>query len=220
VRWNFVAGIFLGAVLFSRPGSRDDAALPLLAVLLISAFIGALPGLELDANLFGFEGRGFRRLLLAPIPLGGALRSISLASLLLSLPYAFVAIGIWSLVFGAFEPRVLALMVFSAMVGVLLLKSAGIWGSVLLPRPCEYGVVFRNQSGAGNWLMFGAAFALLIGALAARFLVGDEGLIRYWWAASVVVVVSAAVYVWTLIVGGRVLDRRRETVLNVVEQRG
>lgn len=196
------------------------SAVPLPVLLGTAVFAGVMGTSMLDYNLFGFEGGGFRRLLLAPVSPREVLRTISLASLLIGLCLAMLVIGVWSVVLPAMaDPRVVALMVCAAATGLFVFHGLGIWTSVLAPKPVTWNAWFRNQqSGLAQFVAFGAVIGFIVVLFALRGWAASGALVRYWWAAAAVPLLCGLFYARCLAAGGRLLAARRERVLSMLER--
>jgi hypothetical protein len=220
VRMNCLVAVVIGTNFAFNGIGQSTGAVPLPVLLGTAVFAGAMGTSMVDYNLFGFEGTGFRRLLLAPVSPREALRTISLASLLIGSCLAVLVIGVWSVVVPAMaDPRVVALMVCAAATGLFVFHGLGVWTSVLAPKPVAWNAWFRNQqSGLAQFVAFGAAIGFIVVLFALRGWAASGALVRYWWAAAAVPLLCGLFYARCLAAGGRLLAARRERVLSMLER--
>jgi hypothetical protein len=217
---NLLIGLVFGTFLAMGGTGAASGRPAVMATLIVAAFIGIFPTLEFDINIFGYERHGMRRLLLLPVPSSVLLRSVALASLLFGLAYAVVAIAAGSVFLAALgDPRFVVILLCVALSGLLVLKGVAIWTSVLLPRASEYGVVFRNQSGLGVYVVMAAGAIVAAAIASAGPWIRSGAMLASWWAAPAVPLLCAVWYFMCLTLGGRTFERRRERILAAVDRR-
>jgi hypothetical protein len=220
VRMNCIFTIVIATnFAISGFGQRSESV-PLPVLLGVATFVGGMGTSIIDTNLFGFEGSGFRRLLLTPVAPRAALRAISGATLLLGACLSVAVIGVWSFVVEAFaDPRVVVLALFATASGLFFFHGLGVWTSVLAPKPVEWNAWFKNQqSGVSQFVTLAGMLGFVALFFAARGWAASGVLVRYWWAAAIVPLLCGVFYAQCLERGGRLLDARRERVLSMLER--
>lgn len=204
--------------------SRSDAS-PMgafLSALGLISLTGMMCTGALPLNIFGFDAAGFRRYLLQPVAPARILRATSLAGLIPGATLIPPVLFLWML----FPPvptdaRMLAMLISSAVVGLLLFHTLGLWTSLLSPRPIEFNLQFGNKlSLAANVVMMGCfvgSFMLLPTGLRA---LGASTVMRYWWVAPLILFATIGSYLLSLRAGALVFAARRERILSLLEGRG
>lgn len=197
------------------PESRFLLALPFMA---IAGFTAAF---SMSANVFGYDGTGFRRYLLLPVSPVKVMRAATVVPLGLGSLAIMFLLAAW-IVFAPLhtDGRMLAMLLSSGVGGLLLLTALATWATLLSPRKTEFTSNFgNNMSLGGNILVIGsfAVFAVCSALLAelGRF----ETVIAWWWVAPLFVLFDAAVLRLTLGAAPRVFEARRERLLAVLEGR-
>jgi hypothetical protein len=174
---------------------------------------------RIAVNQFGYVGGAFRRYFLLPTEPATTLRAASYASL--TLGAAVVPVGLLAWVVFAprpFDPRMPAMLLCSAIAGLLLFNAVGVWVTLFNPRRGNYSSVMGNDlSLGGNIVVMAGVFTSV---LAPRVLyrvwpaaVSPDS----WWIILPLPLIAAAVYWATLKTAGPVFAARREQILAIVE---
>src|SRR5512144_2495997 len=103
-----------------------------------------------------------------------------------------------------------------ALAGLLLFGAAGLWSSVLTPKRAEFDRVMGNDmSLGGNIILFACIFVMsAMGPLAHHRRLAD--ILNYWWLMLLGAVTMAVVYVASLLLAGRLVEARRERVVETI----
>jgi hypothetical protein len=201
--------------LMGRSGGPYRTFLETAALMFLSAILATA---SMTLNHFGYDGDGVRRYWLLPVPAISALRAAGAASLVLGGALILVCVALLSILASfPVEARSVSILASSAVAGLFLFNSAGLWTSVLSPRRGN----FRGLM--GNELSFGATLALGVGialALAAAFLAEDfipcSQFLDSWWAWLLLPVPGAILYLISLRNISRFFDSRREVLTRQV----
>ncbi|MEW6752590.1 MAG: hypothetical protein AB1505_16635 [Candidatus Latescibacterota bacterium] len=219
LRWNYPLALPMVAwiaLFMTRDLFADRPLAPFLAVL------GALPALGmctggLSLNVFGFDGAGFRRYFLLPVPPARVLLAAALVGLLPGLSLVPVALLAWV----AYKPefadlRLLGMLLCSAIGGLLLYQALGLWSSLLGPKAMPLGATFgKRLSWAGGVIMMVSIMTLFWGPRLAIH-VGDA-VLRHGWALPLFAGAAAVFFAVTLALGSGTLVRRRERMLSAID---
>jgi hypothetical protein len=219
VRMNALLGL-PGLVLLVATSGRHGSADMFPKALGGLAFIAGGSTGALSLNLFGFDGAGFRRYFLLPV---SASRVLLVASVVVLLPGACL-IPIALLLWAAYspvqtDPRSLAMLASSGVVGLLLVPTMGVWTSVLAPTAIEFDRTLGNKlSLAANTVMVGFIVSFFGFLLALHALgIGSDVLVRRWWVAPLLLLPALAAYALTVRWAGRVMAARRERMLERID---
>lgn len=110
--------------------------LPPVTVATAGVTIVGIATVGLSANVFGFDGAGFRRYWLLPLAPRTILLAAALVALVpgaLLLPVVLAAMAVIAPPLA--EPRALAMLALCGVAGLLVYQGLGLWASVLAPRP-------------------------------------------------------------------------------------
>jgi hypothetical protein len=219
VRMNALLGL-PGLVLFVATdrhyGSADIFPLALGGL----AFIAGGSTGALCLNLFGFDGAGFRRYFLMPV---SASRVLLVASVVVLLPGAClipVALLLWAVYSPVqTDPRSLAMLASSGVVGLLLVPTMGVWTSILAPTAIEFDRTWGNKlSLAANAVMVVSIFSIFGFRLAVLALgIHTDVLVRYWWVAPLLILPTLAAYTLSVHLCGRLMTARRERMIELID---
>ncbi len=209
---------FLLAMVAIRPHPRE----PMLHFFLgmgIMAIAGYAATFVMSVNCFGFDGPGFRRYFLLPVPPAVVVRAASVVPLLMGaamLPVAFAVCVLQAHV--RVDARMAAMLAASGAGGLCFFHALALWTSVLWPSRTDGAVKFGNDySFAANVTGNVGMLIVFFGSQALGFLPGARTL-RFWWAAPVFMAASSVFYAVTLRLAPAVLVSHRERILAVVER--
>ncbi|MCC6857705.1 MAG: hypothetical protein IT158_04045, partial [Bryobacterales bacterium] len=170
-------------------------------------------------NSFGFDGPGFRRYFLLPVPAAAVIRAASLVPLAigaLALPVVFAACLLLARV--PVDARMAAMLAANGVGGLCFFHALALWTSILAPSRTDGEVRFGNDySLAANLAGNGGLLAGLFGSQFLGLAAGAR-VLQFWWVAPVFMTAAAAFYLITLRAAPAVLLRRREQILAVVER--
>ena len=175
-----------------------------------------------SVNQFGYAGDGFRRYFLLPVHPGAVLEAASKACIILGAPLIPLALLGWALLAPVpFDPRMLAMLLGSAVIGLFVLHGLGLWASIYGPRRGDYNQTFGNDlSLLGNIVVVGSVMILLfspkIASRYAPYLI-DPG---HWWISILGAFVAWLFYRNSLRITGRLFAARRERLMSIVEGKG
>lgn len=212
VRYNVVVVVLLIVQATLGTQFRNHAA-----VVANMTLVGLSAG-ALSLNMFGLDGPGFRRCLFLPATADIVLLANSLGGVLLNLLLVPVVLGIVVLVRHQLtEPRMLALLAASGVMGTFLFQGIGVWTSILAPRAIPFYAPWGHRWSMGATAAFvgGVLFAMWITWVLSK---RPEGwAVAHWWLALIASGVAGLLYVLSLQNAAKVLGRRRETLLFEIE---
>jgi hypothetical protein len=221
VRYNYALAVPLCIFLtFSqaRRGGPDDRFVAALSAFAILAFLGTA---AMAVNQFGYDGGGFRRYFLLPGSPAVAFQASSFATLGLGavlLPPGFLCWFAFAAV--ATTPRMLLMLVSSALSGLFLFNALSLWTTLYAPRRTSFGVSFGNNlSFGGNVLVMGGMLPLWVLPDVLRSLKKTALVYEYWWILPVLMVLAMGFYAFTLHAGAAVFAARKERLLGIMEGR-
>lgn len=185
----------------------------------IIGIVGFLSMGSMTMNMFGFDGAGFRRNFLVPMPPAQVFRLTALIPLLLGAALVPVALSIWILCAPvAIEPVMPVILGACGFGGLFLFQALGLWTSLLAPRAIPLKLMLGNKlSPAANVLM-GLGMFVFFGLPLVLDRIGVPVILRYWWMAPLGLLAAAAFYFVTLRAGAGVFARRREIMLATIER--
>jgi hypothetical protein len=221
VKYMFlVAPVLIFSLAAACPISRDPRERFVLTLCLftLAGICGPLP---VSTNQFGYEPLGFRRYLLAPIPLELVMRVNSYVSMLLGGAEILLLLLLW-IVFApmAFDVRMPLMLVAVAATGMCIFNAIAVWTSTVASRPVEHEtLVGFNVSVAGAVLFQATMWPVVIAGHILRSRVEPGVVLRFWWVAIPAVVMGLAVYVVSLGRAGATLTRTGERLMNRLEGR-
>jgi hypothetical protein len=223
VRWNYpvtLPGLATVTLMAARASGRTEDPMAVFFALLGGiAALGFCANGALSLNVFGFDGAGFRRYFMLPAPPRLALLAAGLVALAPAASLVPVVILAWlALAPIPTDARMLAMLLSSALAGLFLYQSLGLWASVLAPRPIPFAGRWGNRLSlpAGLVLMTGVCAFLGLPYAGVAF---GAGLMRAWWLLPLAALAGAAVFALTVRAGGAVLNARREQMLAVIESK-
>ena len=218
VRWNFpfvLPMVVAGCLELSRERQPADFFLYALGALTAVGFLctGAM-----TLNLFGFDGAGFRRYFLLPVPPTVVVRAATIVAILPGVVLVGVALVAWVL----FRPlptdgRVLLMLASSGVGGTLFLQSVSIWIAVLWPRPAEFATAFGNRLSAAAGAALCGGMGVLFGLPLALHTVGTAAVLRAWIVWPFFGLMSCGWYALTVRLAARAFASRREEMLTLIE---
>lgn len=195
----------------------SDRHMPLLHFFIgvgLMAIIGFSITCPMVINSFGFDGSGFRRYFLLPLPPAAVISALSLIPLVLGALTLPVAFTVCVLLARVSVDGCMATILAAIGVGSLcFFQALGLWTSLLAPSRSDGEMVFGNDySLAANVVGNGG---MLVAFLGSQFLgVGGD----VWWAAPIFMVAAVVFYVVSFRMAPGVLVSRRERILSVVER--
>lgn len=213
-RFNYPLALPLVALTMSSWDRSEQAFLFMLGVAPATAFL-ATGGLSM--NLLGFDGTGFVRYFLVPVPMREVFRTIALVSLLPGVLLILIGSACWF----ALSPIPLsfvkgAALLSAAIAGLLSLHTLGLWTTVLSPSRIPFDATFGNRlSPAANALLI-VAMALFFGLPMTLTRFSEAQVLAFWWVVPLAVVAAALSYAFTLRHGASVLAARREQILDAL----
>jgi len=185
------------------------------------SIVGAMSMGAMIENVFGFDGSGFRRYYLLPIPLTKVFRATVLVPLILGGMAVPLALGLWSAIVYTRIPinvPMIVILLSCGFAGLFLFQALGIWTSLLSPRAIEFNAILGNKLSfwSNLLMMICVLFCLILPGILER--VGMTSLLEHWWVASLILFVTVVVYIATLHAGAVVFSRRREIILSTIER--
>ncbi len=212
---------------FRHGFARRSAALaPVTSENLFPAALGAifmvsfLGVSRFSVNQYGYAGHAFRRFFLLPTDASASMRAGSFASIVVGSLLIPVALVLWIIFGGPFDPRKLVMLAGSAISGLFALNAAGLWVTLYGPRKGNYtSAVGNDMSLMGNLVVIGGMMCaifvpqILVATLPAA--VSPEN----WWLILPVVAAAIIFYVISLRATAVLFTSRREALLAVVEGR-
>jgi hypothetical protein len=219
LRFNYLFSLF-GIVPFTLLlGGRTDAARSFSLALGYISISGYLSMGAMSSNVFGFDGAGFRRYFLLPVPAKTVLIAAAIVPLILGGMIIPISIALWLFITPASIGGRMILMLFSCgLAGLFLVQALCIWISLLAPRAVPFKAGFGNRlSLAANVLMIGSILFFFFMPAALDF-IGMQAVLDRWWVAPVLLSVTAAFYIGTLRTGSAVFSSRRERMLSTIER--
>ena len=206
-------------VLATNPHDRAHPLFQFFLALGVMAIAGFSATFNVSINVFGYDGSGFRRYFLLPVPPGAVIRAALLAPLLLGapvIPVALLACFWFSRV--PVDARMAVMLVSNAISGLLLFTALALWISLLRPSRTRLDASFQNDySLAANLVGQGAMLGTLFGTMFLGLAL-DARLLLYWWAAPLVAAGAVVFSLFTLRAAPAVFRSRRERILAVLEQ--
>jgi hypothetical protein len=201
--------------LMGRGGGPYRTFLETTALIFLSSILATA---SMTLNHFGYDGDGVRRYWLLPVPAMSALRAAGAASLVLGGALILACVALLSILASfPLDARSVSILASSAVAGLLLFNSAGLWTSVLSPRRGSFRGLIGNELSFGATLALGVSIALV---LAAAFLVEDlipcSQFLDSWWAWLLLPIPGAALYVISLRSISRFFTARREVLARQV----
>jgi hypothetical protein len=211
-------GVLPSFVMFALFPRRESIAF--WQALAAVAFLAGNSAGAYHLNLFGFDGSGFRRYLLLPVPPSSILFVASAVVLIPGSVFVLAAVLLWVLYSPAYlDPRSLAMFAGSGLTGWLVVPTVGIWTSILAPTSIEFDRTLGNKlSLAANAVMVGSIVAFFgFQILMVQLHVNDEAVVRHWWVMVASVPLAAVAYLITIGLAGRVMGARRERMLEAID---
>jgi hypothetical protein len=174
----------------------------------------------LSTNLFGYDGAGFRAVVLSPVARRKILIGKNVAVLLVTT--AVVAVGVLAggVFFGDLTPRAVLFVVLAFCAYAPLFALFGNWLSLQFPKRVEFGKRM-SRSGVAGFLFVPFFFAMMVPPAAAVFAghVAASHAVKY---AILAAFAAAGWGLYLLLIGsqGRSLERRELEILDAVTGRG
>jgi len=207
--------VLMGKFIF--PGeSRKSFFLISIAIFYIMS-AAAAAGLML--NLFGFDEAGIRRYAFLPMDFGDALRAGTLASMALRLLTVCAAFTLWLVFYNreGLNWRMLVMIVSVALASLLIFNALGIWTSVFSPKNSDFDAIWNNRlSLGGNIVMIGGILIPFWAMMAVTGRVGEELLLKFWWAPLILLLIGAGFLAFTTRIIDVALTPRRENLINQI----
>ncbi len=207
----------IAVIVGQRAASSPDS----LVAFEVALFAGGCLGLAtapIDMNMFGFDGPGFKRLLLTPATARDHIWSMAAATGMVGGAYIFLGLLVWLIAAPvATSFTMLAIMTGYAVSALLVFHAIGIWCSVLAPYRGNYEEKWRR--GRRKDIAFLAAMGIVFVPVAMRMNWPEAALISHGAFFLVGLVAALVLYVQTLRVAPRILERRSESILHSVEGR-
>jgi hypothetical protein len=173
----------------------------------------------MSANCFGYDGAGFRRYLLLPLPAEAVVRAASLVPLGIgAAAVVFTLAACLLLVRTPLSGRMVAMLASGGVGGLFFFHALALWVSVLAPSRSDGSVTFHNDySLAANILSQGGLLGSLFGSQLLGFLIQGR-VLRFWAAAPAFMLASAVFYAVTLRMAPAAFAARRERILTILER--
>ena len=174
----------------------------------------------LSTNLFGYDGAGFRALVLSPVPRRNILKGKNLAGTLVTT--ALVALGVVAggVFFGDLTPRAGLFVVLAFCAYAPLFALFGNWLSLQFPKRVEFGKRM-SRSGVAGFLLVPFFLVMMVPPAAAVFAghAARSHAVKY---AILAAFAAAACGLYLLMINsqGRSLERRELEILDAVTGRG
>ena len=201
---------------------RPDRHAPLLHFFTgmgLMAIMGFSVTFTMVINAFGFDGSGFRRYFLLPLPPAAVVRAVSLIPLLLgalTLPFGFAACVLLARV--PVDFRMAAMLAANGVGGLCFFQGLALWTSILAPSRTDGNVGFGNDySLAANLVGNIGMLAALFGSQFLGMAVGAR-VLQFWWVAPFFMFAAVVFYAVSFRMAPAVLVSRRERILAVVER--
>ena len=201
---------------------RPDRHFPLLHFFIglgLMAIVGFSASYAMAINSFGFDGPGFRRYFLLPLPPAAVIGAVSLVPLFLgalTLPAAFAVCVLLARV--PVDARMATMLAANGIGGLCFFQALALWTSILAPSRTDGGVRFGNDySFPANMVGTGGMLAGLFGSQLLGAVAGESAL-RFWWVAPLFMAASVIFYAVSLRVAPAMLVSHRESILAVVER--
>jgi hypothetical protein len=221
-RYNYPLAL-PGIVLMALTAGRGEAGTAFSCML---AGVGAIAGFctgAMASNVFGFDGPGFRRYFLLPVPAARVLRTAAIVSLIPGIPLIPAAVLLWLLYAPIHtDARMVVMLLSSGIAGLLFFPAVGLWISILSPSPIKFDAGWgsgNRLSFAANTLMVAVICVICMGPFALHTL-GEDTLIRHWWVVPMLAFAAAAFFVLTIRLGALVFVSRRERMLSAIDFEG
>jgi hypothetical protein len=210
------AAIFIVLMTLSLGGRTDPTESFLIALSAVSV-VGSIGAVT--ANVFGFDGAGFRRYFLLPVAPAAVFRAAALVPLLIGAMLIPVSLLLWLFVTPThIDARMAVMLISSGFSGMFLLQALGLWTSLLSPRAIELKFTFGNkQSFLANALMMGTLVVLFGSNLWLDHL-GPKAVLDHWWVTPLILLATGCFYLLTLRAGATVFAGRRERMLFTIER--
>jgi hypothetical protein len=212
----------LAAFLFFVVMRQSKGISPLAGALTAFGVLGFMGTVQFAVNQFGYVGGGFRRFLLLPTDAAAAFRAGSYMFVSLSAALIPVAAILWCL----FAPMpvngyLLAMLLGTSLTTLFLFHGLALWTSLLGPRRGKFNHTFGNDlSFAGNVVVMGGMFGLLLGpqilAKASPAMVSTA----YWFATPLFAVIAAIFYFVSLRLTTALFRTKREELMVLMEGKG
>ena len=214
VRFNFAITIPMVVLLpmwMGRSGGTNSVYAIQLALFFVAA---AMATNVIMLNQFGFDGPGIERYLLLPVPLGCALRAGSVACLLVGGAVIYLSLVTWLAFSGMRSGHgSVWMLMLSAVSGLFLFSSVGLWTSILAPRPAAFhGIVGTQLSWQGSVVQGGVIVLALGIAFIAAALPVFETLSRFWWLPTSFAVCLISAYPFSLSFASRCVSVLRHEI--------
>jgi hypothetical protein len=221
-RYNYPIALPSIALMISTMGRSKVAGVFSCALVGVGVMSGFCTG-ALSSNVFGFDGPGFRRYFLLPVPADRVLRAAAIVSLIPGATLIPAALLLWFLYAPIqTDARMAVMLLSSGIAGVLFFPAAGLWVSILSPSPIKFDAGW----GSGNKLSFGANILMVavigvtcMGPFALHTL-GEGTLIQRWWVMPMIAFAAAGFFVLTVRLGATVFVSRRERMLSRIDFQG
>jgi len=184
----------------------------------MATFLGSA---RIALNQFGYVGGAFRRYFLLPTDPATTLRAASYASVTLGSVVVPVGLLAWTIFSPLpFDPRMLAMLFCSAVSGLFVLNSIGVWVTLFNPRRGNYTAVMGNDlSLGGNITLIGGMIIALFTPQALYVGLRPAVSPESWWMILPLPLLAIAAYLATLKAAGPIFATRREKILAIVEGR-
>ena len=221
-RINLLVVLPLMGLLVFRGGSKRESGAMFEQALLFGAITVPLLLAALSSNVFGYEASGLRRLLLGPASPATILRAIGLVPLIIGTAYVLIGATLWHVLAPVpSDGRMFVMLVSHALTGMVLYHAFALGSSVLTPKRVPYGQKYRDEMSIGGYVvMFGGMVSLLAVPTIMRATILRGPIEQYWWVPVLALALSIILYELALRGASRLLARRRDRLLSIVEGRG
>jgi hypothetical protein len=212
----------MAAFLTYNVGSRKNSVGFFVAALGTFPIMTFLATSRFMVNQFGYLAGGYRRCFLLPVAPSLVLRTGSYASMLLSSVFIPIAAIAW-VAFAPvpFDARELFMLVASAVTGLFVFHSLGLWTTLYGPRRGNYKQSLGNDlSLLGNIVLIGGVMCCLLSPVLLTKTVPAMVNPANWWMWFVPPAAGLTFYVLSLRGASGLLPGKREQLMAVVEGRG
>jgi len=219
LRFNYLAALIMIVPFTLVMGGRTDGLQSFAIALSYICIAGYLSMGAMTSNVFGFDGSGFRRYFLLPVPAKSVVRAAAIVPLLLGVPIILISTALWLAITPAAVNGIMLLWLFSAgFAGLLLFQTLGLWLSLLSPRAIPFKTTFGNKLSLGANILMILSICIVIYFPIVLDYIGMEIILANWWIGLVLIPITFAFYVLTLHTGARYFSSHREKMLSTIER--
>jgi hypothetical protein len=170
-------------------------------------------------DVFGFDGAGFRRYFLLPVPLVVIFRTMAMVPLMLGTTAIPLSLVTW-LVFAPIhtDAKMITMLISYSFGGMFFYQALGLWTSLLSPRAIPFKAVLGERlSFFSQAVMWGSIVVYLVVPPFLNYF-GIKSVLEHWWIALLILLMTLIFYLVTLCAGAFVFSKRREILLATIER--